>query len=297
MIYRNNVYFSVATRTDLCKNKELGEKVLNQLFDFCQNEISTPLMLCYDDKKGFKKPKLTQRSIEKFMEKYADDQVKVLYMEDYCTTDEYYAFQTFEEYVDEVVNKSVFEASFHGGCSRHRELGSFCDTVNVSVSKKYLFENGNTDKFEKLLSLFKLIFRETSGIGSFMTHGSDEFYGHGVFDIQYYNGPDFFSRFWDEQVRGYFWLTFLTDKQIELLGGIEKLDGHGFYKIEKTDTGVFIQCTENILDYTLEDALKLREVLLPLFPPIKERTSKLFPSTEDIGEHRLYLFDIKDMIK
>ena len=83
MIYRNNVYFSVATRTDLCKNKELGEKVLNQLFDFCQNEISTPLMLCYDDKKGFKKPKLTQRSIEKFMEKYADDQVKVLYMEDY----------------------------------------------------------------------------------------------------------------------------------------------------------------------------------------------------------------------
>lgn len=105
---------------------------------------------------------------------------------------------------------------------------------------------------------------------------------------------------WDEQVRGYFWLIFLTDKQIELLSGIEKLDGHGFYKIEKTDTGVFIQCTENILDYTLEDALKLREVLLPLFPPIKERTSKLFPSIpsiEDIGEHRLYLFDIKDMIK
>ena len=296
MIYKNNIYFSVATRTDLCKNKELGEKVLYQIFNFCQNEISSPLMLCYNDKRGFKKPKLTQRNIEKFIEKYADDQVKFLYVEDYCSADEYYAFQTQETYIDRLVNKAVFEFVFQGGCSLHRELGPCCDTVCISVSKKYLFENGNTDKFEKLLSLFKLIFQETSGIGAFMTHGSDEFHGQGLFDVQYYNAPSLFSSFWNEQVRGYFWLTFLTDKQIEILGGIEKLDGHGFYKIEKTDTGVFIQCTENILDYTREDALKLREVLFPLLPPIKERTSKLFPSIEDIGEHRLYLFDVKDMV-
>ena len=62
---------------------------------------------------------------------------------------------------------------------------------------------------------------------------------------------------------------------------------------------VFIQCTENILDYAIDDALKLRDFLKPIFPPLKKKTGKFFPNREYMEEKMkkgLYLFDEKDML-
>ena len=92
---------------------------------------------------------------------------------------------------------------------------------------------------------------------------------------------------------------FLTDKQVNALGGIEKIDNQGFYSVEKADSGVFIQCTENILDYPIDDALKLRDFLKPIFPPLKKKTGKFFPNREYMEQKMkkgLYLFDEKDML-
>ena len=284
MYYRDRIFFSAATKLDLRADKLTAEKALHLILLFCKNNVPKKLMITYDDEKGHKKPALTEKSLARFMEEYRKSKIGLLTVTDYMSAETYYNDYDFDP------EQIVFESNITFGSPSYAFPNS-CDTVSVSM--KY----PGDETCKELVKLFFELHTLLNGIGSFLTHGTDVFHAAGLFDFQYYGDNLSFSRFWDEQVRGYFWLTFLTDKQIELLGGIEKLDGHGFYKIEKTDTGVFIQCTENILDYTLEDALKLREVLLPLFPPIKERTSKLFPSIEDIGEHRLYLFDIKDMIK
>lgn len=62
---------------------------------------------------------------------------------------------------------------------------------------------------------------------------------------------------------------------------------------------MFIQCTEKLLDYTIDDALKLREFLKPIFPPLKKKSGNFFPSREYMEEKKkkgLYLFDDSDMI-
>ena len=300
MIYRNNIYFSIGTRIDLRDNIEIGLKVLNMIFDFCKDNITTPLMLCYDDNKGYKKPKFSLKSVDTFKEKYLNKQIGLLTIMDYFTKEQFFGEQSFEEYEDYEVNKEIFECNIDFGIpNRFHERGpvqSCCDIISMSVAKRYLFETNN---FENLLKLFKEICFTVNGIGSFFTGGSDMYHSAGLFDRQYYHTPWSFSRFWDEQVRGYFWLMFLTDKQVDALDGIEKIENQGFYSVEKTDNGVFIQCTENIIDYTIDDALKLRAFLKPLFPPFKKKAGKFFPNREYMEEKMkkgLYLFDEKDML-
>ena len=63
MFYKDRIYFSVATKTDLRENKDLAEEVLNLVISFCNAEISKKLMITYDDEKGHKKPALTKKAL------------------------------------------------------------------------------------------------------------------------------------------------------------------------------------------------------------------------------------------
>lgn len=283
MFYKDRIYFSVATKTDLRENKDLAEEVLSLVISFCNAEISKKLMLTYDDEKGHKKPALTEKSLQNFLEKFRENKIGLLTITDYLSSAIYYEGYDFD------LDNIEFECDI----TFKKQLESECNLVCVSM------KHADEMKTKKIKNLFFQIHCMLNGIGSFINRGTDEQHSAGIFDWQYYRGQTSFSMFWDEQVRGYFWLMFLTDKQVDALGGIEKIEEQGFYSIEKTDNGVFIQCTENILDYTIDDALKLRAFLKPIFPPLKKKTGKFFPNREYMEEKMkkgLYLFDEKDML-
>lgn len=283
MFYKDRIYFSVATKTDLRENKDLAEEVLNLVISFCNAEISKKLMITYDDEKGHKKPALTEKSLQNFLEKIRENKIGLLTITDYLSSAIYYEGYDFD------LDNIEFECDI----TFKKQLESECNLVCMSV--KHVDEM----KTNKFIDLFFQIHCMLNGIGSFINRGTNEQHSAGIFDWQYYRGQTSFSMFWDEQVRGYFWLMFLTDKQVNDLGGTEKVENQGFYSVKKTDNGVFIQCTENILDYTIDDALKLRAFLKPLFPPLKKKTGKFFPNREFMEEKMkkgLYLFDEKDML-
>lgn len=283
MYIKDRIYFSVATKTDLRENKDLAEEVLNLVISFCNAEISKKLMITYDDEKGHKKPALTEKSLNKFLAKFREDKIGLLTITDYLSSAIYYEGYDFD--LDNI--------EFECNVTFKKQLESECNLVCVSM--KHIDEM----KTKKIINLFFQIHCMLNGIGSFINRGTDEQHSCGIFDMQYYHTQNLFSMFWDEQVRGYFWLMFLTDKQVDALGGIEKVENQGFYSVKKTDNGVFIQCTENILDYTIDDASKLRAFLKPIFPPLKKKTGKFFPNREYMEEKMkkgLYLFDEKDML-
>ena len=287
MFYKDRIYFSVTTKTDLRENKDLAEEVLNLVISFCNAEISKKLMITYDDEKGHKKPALTEKSLNKFLAKFREDKIGLLTITDYLSSETYYEDYGFD------LDNIEFECNLTFKKQLNAEYKSECNVVCMSI--KYIDES----KTKNFINLFFQIHLMLNGIGSFINRGTDEQHSTGIFDWQYCRGLTSFSMFWDEQVRGYFWLMFLTDKQVNALGGIEKIDNQGFYSVEKADSGVFIQCTENILDYAIDDALKLRDFLKPIFPPLKKKTGKFFPNREYMEEKMkkgLYLFDEKDML-
>lgn len=71
------------------------------------------------------------------------------------------------------------------------------------------------------------------------------------------------SQYFKEYYRGYFWGNFLSKNHVMRLGGIEQVKNDApVYKVEELeDGGAYMQLTENINDFTLQDLLRLKRYL------------------------------------
>ena len=83
------------------------------------------------------------------------------------------------------------------------------------------------------------------------------------------------SKQFDRYFRGYFWGNFLSNRHVELLGGIEHIEKEApVYLVKRLpDGGAFLQLTKNINNVSDDDLRKLKRFLLPVLPKARFRLS------------------------
>ena len=298
MRYMNNknceVFFSIATKVDLKENHHITIKIINTVLDYFKKVTDQKFMMCYVDSKSFRKNNVTEKNYEKLIERLKNKEVfSFIAITKRLTNEEYFGIGNIPE----------FEPEF--GCILNigepnslRELGDTCDSIKMCFPTSFLSDIKNQND---IIELMKELQKIMEGLCSFITIGTfrdDYSMDCGIFDSHYYPTSNQFSMHWNEYVRGYFWGQCLTPYQVEKLGGLSTIQKQGFYLCEKWNESVFIQSTERIIDYTMEDALKMRTFLKPLFPPDSEKRLQSYPSKEDfkkLSQNKLYFFADEDM--
>lgn len=289
------VFFSIATKVDLKENHHITIKIINTVLDYFKKVTDQKFMMCYVDSKSFRKNNVTEKNYEKLIERLKNKEVfSFIAITKRLTNEEYFGIGNIPE----------FEPEF--GCILNigepnslRELGDTCDSIKMCFPTSFSSDIKNQND---IIELMKELQKIMEGLCSFITIGTfrdDYSMDCGLFDSHYYPTSNQFSMHWNEYVRGYFWGQCLTPYQVEKLGGIEIIQDQEFYLCEEWDDCVYIQSTEKILDHTLEDALKMRTFLKPLFPPKSEKRLQSYPSKEDFKKHsqnKLYFFADEDLV-
>jgi len=289
-----SVFFSIATKMSLKENPNITIEVINMVIDYFKKTTDQKFMMCYVDSKAFRKNNLTEKNYEKLLERLKNNEVfSFITVEKRETNEEYFGIGMIRKFEPEFGCILTIENS-----KVMRSLGDFCDSVKLCFPPTFFSDIKNQ---KNTLELMKKLQRKMDGLCSFITIGTfrnDYSMDCGLFDSHYYHTSTEFSMHWNEYVRGYFWGQCLTPNQVENLGGFEEIQNQGFYLCEKWDDCVYIQSTEKILDYTLGDALKMRNFLFPLFPPEKEKRLQSYPTKDDFMEYnknKVYFFADEDM--
>ena len=103
-----------------------------------------------------------------------------------------------------------------------------------------------------------------------MLEQANETFASSEFPMEWYQMPVLeVIRYHDTKLRGYFWGNVLSEKHIERLGGIEKIQEEApCYLVEKLDRGgrqrVYLQATERLGEFTEEKRMELKKYLEPL---------------------------------
>ena len=273
----SSVFFSIATQTDLKENHNVTVEVIDAVTDYFKKVTNQEFMLCYVDKKGFRKNNFNDKYYQNLIERIQNNEVfSFISISKRMTTKEFYG-----------PTEGLYEPKPEFCCSMEignpnslRFAGNTCDVIKLGVPATFLTEKSRQ---KSLLGLMKKLQKTMNGFCSFITIGTFDSQYAGccaVFDYHFYETYSFFSIHWDEYVRGYFWGQCLTPAQANKLGGFEAIQKQGFAVCEKWGDGVYIQSTERILDYTMEDALTMREYLKPLFPPESKRRVLYYTTKE-----------------
>ncbi len=282
-IMNSTVFFSIATKTDLKENYNMTINIINTVLDYFKKVTDQKFMMCYVDNKAFRKNNLTEKNYEKLIDKLKNNNVfRFIGIEKQMTNKEFFGMGMMPEF------EPQFECILHiGEPNSGRELGNACDLIKVGVPSSFLKDKNNQDE---IIGLMRNLQTMMNGLCSFINVGTfldDYSAGCAIFDLHYYPAPIFFSMCWDNYVRGYFWGQCLTPTQVEKLGGFDEIQKQGFYLCEYWGDCVYIQITERILDYTMEDALKIREFLKPLFPPESEKRHSSYMNKEDLAKYKM----------
>ena len=287
------VFFSIATKVSLKENYSMTIDLINTVVDFFKNVTEQKFMICYVDSKAFRKNNFTDKNFDKLIERLKNNQVfSFISIEKRLTTDEYFGIGMMPEPEPEFGCFLSFEHP------KFKEMGDFCDTIKMCFPTSFLEKVENQNK---IIGLMKNIQEIMNGLCSFITIGNfrdDYSMDCAVFDNHFYHTSTEFSIHWDDYVRGYFWGQCLTANQVLKLGGLSVIRNQDFFLCEKWDDKVYIQSTEKILDYTMDDAMKMREFLKPLFPPESERRKNSYPHKEDfvaIKANGIYFYADEDM--
>lgn len=253
MIYKDSVYFSVATHINFKKEYELTFDIIKTISCFFQKQTNIPLMFNYIDDKGMKINKITEKNKEKLYQKLKDGNVFQFMIAEYMTSKEY-----FDSSENQRIPSSI-------SCTvDFIDYGTNNWGISVSIPTKYMLDENRITEF---YSLFKQINEKLNGFNSFISRGScfPTFAADSLsmFDNIHYSHLST----WDNYVRGYYWGCVFNMEIVDKMGGIDHIKSRNLYKVERWKENLYIQITENLMEYSLEDARKMRNILLPAFPP------------------------------
>jgi hypothetical protein len=146
----------------------------------------------------------------------------------------------------------------------------FHNDFSVSISDRLFDHNIPEDIQDFFVELFQDTIRELNGVTGYITYETTSAGGQmpTIFESIYYiqtNHPPGYKK----RLRGYFWSNYLTKDHIETLGGLEHVmcESPCYAKeiIKSYDqTGVILQLTENINDYSDQQLLSLKNFFYPL---------------------------------
>lgn len=260
MIYKDSLYFSIATKMNLRENYLLSYEVIEEVATFFQQHFPIEIMFNYIDNKSVRLNKVTDNNKKKILQKLKDKEIHYFMIMERMTSKEYY---------DSSENqREITTLAFVIGFSVHsKDIWG----ISVAIPMEFLSENmiQNT-----VIPFFQNLHNKLDGINSYIHRGS-------CFDSMDFKCFDTLSLFplndssvWESYVRGYHWGNVLNKRQIEKLGGIARIKKQGFYKVEDWNEDVYIQVTKNVDDYSMSDAKRIREFLLPILPPDKYRRQR-----------------------
>ncbi len=256
-IYKDSLYFSIATHEEFREKYELTYGIINNILSFFQSYTDISLMFNYIDSKGVKINKVTQKNRDKLYQKLKDKDIYQFMIAEYVKSKEYYD-----------TSENQRQTSTLSCTIDFMDYGVKCYGISVSVPTCYMI---STKAQEDFILLFKELNCLINGFNSFISRGScfPTFSADSlsVLDSVHISNKNT----WDNCVRGYFWGNTVNEKIVEKIGGIKCISEQGFYKVEKWQENLYIQVSENIMEYSIADAAKIRKLLLPAFPLNKER--------------------------
>ena len=87
----SSVFFSIATQTDLKENHNVTVKIMDTVTDYFKKVTDREFMLCYVDKKGFRKNNLNDKYYQNLIERIQNNEVfSFISISKRMTTKEYY---------------------------------------------------------------------------------------------------------------------------------------------------------------------------------------------------------------
>lgn len=264
-ICNDSVYFSIATNVDFREKYEVAFEIINKIVDFFHSYTDIPLMFNYLDDKTFRINKPTEKNKEKLYIKLKEKKIFQFMIAEYVTIKEYYDCSENQRITSTISCTIDF---LHYGTE---PFG-----VSVSIPTQYMTDQYSMEAFYKL---FKDLNCELNGFNSFISRGSC-FPTFSTESLSTFDSAHFSHKTtWSNCVRGYYWGNVLNNEIIEKVGGIESIEKQGFYKVEKWQENIYIQVIKNLFEYSLDDAVKIRNLLLPAFPALKNKMA-MYESVE-----------------
>lgn len=287
----DSIYFTIETAIDLKENSHLTIACLKKIIEFLEAVSEVPLMFTYRDNKYFRLKKINEKSKAELYDKLSLKEVYLFMVSEYVKRQDYFA-------IGAPIKDRDISCTVEMGNSRWNQGNLHFDGISVSVPPD-LLEKDNF--FSEFLKLYKECHLLIDGAYSYITRGSY----YPTFSLE--NGSTLFRCYYDtgllfeEYVYGYYWGTCLNEKQINKIENCcGELKNSEHYIIEKWGDKTFIRSSENIFDYSLEEAEKMRELLIHCFPPFEIKKRPFYESREKLYEARekgkLHLFLDEDLL-
>lgn len=275
----DSIYFVVGTNIDLKENAEIAICCIKKIVDFLERISDISLMFSYVDNKGIKLKKVNDKSKVELEKKLLNKEIYAFLLNEYMRKEDYF----FEEYGAMKVSPTSFCVELGNPC-RWKEIGTYFDGISVSIPIELAMKDDIINEFLKLYKECHLLIK---GVYSFITRGTYEstmkvMNGSSLIDC-YYTG----NIFWDEYVSGYFWGNVLNHKQIQRIKNAGKsIENTEHYLIDKWGENTYIQSTKDIFAYSIDDARKMRELLIDSFPPLEHKERSLYASQAELNQAR-----------
>lgn len=273
-IFNDSIYFTISTAQDLRENYAITKLCITKILDFLKYITDIDLMFIFNDDKGHKSKKITKKSKQEVFDKLEAGKIFAFGIMEYMKKQDYF-------WNDEArTGFPNLACSIElGNPNKWRSITNTFDGLDISIPTELLGDNKHLEKFYELFKELHLVMK---GVNSFISRGTYNA------TLRIMNGAQFIRTYytmnekWDEYACGYFWGNVLSQKHLEKLGGFERIKEQGFYKVEMWNDDVYIQTTQDIFAYTINDAKKIREFLLPIFPPKDDKQYSLYPSIEEL---------------
>jgi len=273
-IFNDSIYFTISTAQDLRENHTITKLCITKILDFFKSITDVDLMFIFNDDKGHKSKKITEKSKQEIFDKLEAGKIFAFGIMEYMKKQDYFWNTDAKERFPSLACSIGL-----GNPNKWRSITNTFDGLDISIPTELFINNKQLEKFYEL---FKELHLVMNGINSFISRGTYKS------TLCIMNGAQFIRTYytmnekWDEYVCGYFWGNVLTQKHLEKIGGFERIKEQGFYKVEKWNDDVYIQLCENIFDYTISDATKIREFLLPIFPPKEDKQYSIYSSVDEL---------------
>lgn len=273
-IFNDSIYFTISTAQDLRENYAITKLCITKILDFLKSITDIDLMFIFNDDKGHKSKKITKKSKQEIFDKLESGKIFAFGIMEYMKKQDYFWNTDAKERFPGLSCSIEL-----GNPNKWRSITNTFDGLDVSIPTELFVDNKQLEKFYEL---FKELHLVMNGINSLVSRGTYKS------TLRIMNGAQFIRTYytmnekWDEYVCGYFWGNVLTQKHLAKIDGFERIKEQGFYKVEKWNDDVYIQVSENIFDYTISDAMKIREFLLRIFPPKEEKQFPFYSSAEDL---------------
>lgn len=273
-IFNDSVYFTVSTANDLREHYNITYACITKVLNFFETIADEELMFIFDDDKGHKTKRITEKNKQEFLNKLTSGKIFSFGIMEYMKSKDYfYNFDNITRYPNLFCSIELGNPNKWG-----RDKPTF-DGIDVSVPTEFLIDK---KYFNNFFELFKEMHFMMRGINSFISRGTY------IPTLRIMNGAPFIRTYytinknWDKFICGYFWGNVLSENHLRIVGDYEHIKEQGFYKVEKWGETVYIQLSEKILDYDISDAIKIRKFLLPIFPPKEEKQFSIYSSIDNL---------------